>query len=72
MAWAGFFLGGASEHGMFGLEYFLFFGIPNGKTELIDGRSRWVFPFLDRAEAKLTTSTGWKRSAVGSRFPLRE
>jgi Uma2 family endonuclease len=51
---------------MYGLEYFLFFGIPNGKTELIDGRSRWVFPFLDRSSAEahyelwLETLCRWK------------
>lgn len=52
---------------MYGLEYFLFFGIPEGKTELIDGRSRWVFPFLDRAAAEahyqlwLETLCRWKQ-----------
>jgi Uma2 family endonuclease len=37
---------------MWGLEYALLFGVPNNKLELIDGRSRWAFPFLRREEAE--------------------
>ncbi len=33
---------------MLGLEYLLLFGVPGNKWELIDGRIRWAFPFLDR------------------------
>jgi hypothetical protein len=52
---------------MYGLEYFLYFGIPQGKVELIDGRSRWVFPFIDRGQAEahfqhwLETLCRWKQ-----------
>lgn len=36
----------------YGLEYALFFGVPGNKLELIDGTSRWAFPFLSRAEGE--------------------
>lgn len=61
---------------MYGLEYFLFFGIPDGKTELIDGRSRWVFPFFERAEAEahyelwLETLCRWKQ--IGGKPEVRK
>jgi hypothetical protein len=32
---------------MWGLEYLLLFGVPNNKWELLRGRVRWAFPFLD-------------------------
>src|SRR5215469_2343171 len=37
----------------YGLEYALFFGVPNNKVELIHGTSRWAFPFLSRDEAEV-------------------
>ncbi len=37
---------------MWGLEYALLFGIPNNKLELIYGRSRCAFPFLEREQAE--------------------
>jgi hypothetical protein len=37
---------------MWGLEYALLFGVPNNKLELIHGRSRCAFPFLDRQQAE--------------------
>ena len=37
---------------MYGLEYALFFGVPDGRVELVDGASRWAFPFLSREEAE--------------------
>jgi hypothetical protein len=52
----------------YGLEYALFFGVPENKIELIDGTSRWVFPFLSRAEAEthfqqwIETFRRWKQT----------
>src|SRR6266480_4382724 len=52
---------------MYGLEYMLFFGVPGNKLELIDGTSRWTFPFASRelAEAHFHTWLGtlcrWKQ-----------
>jgi Uma2 family endonuclease len=37
---------------MWGLEYLLLFGIPENKWELLDGRIRFAFPFLDREVAQ--------------------
>ena len=37
---------------MFGLEYPLLFGLPSGKLELSEGRSRCVFPFRTRDEGE--------------------
>jgi Uma2 family endonuclease len=37
---------------MLGLEYLLLFGVPENKWELLDGRIRWAFPFLDRKDAQ--------------------
>jgi hypothetical protein len=37
---------------MYGLEYALFFGVPNNKVELIDGYSHWSFPFDSRESAE--------------------
>src|SRR5262249_8346633 len=37
---------------MWELEYLLLFGVPGNKLELLDGRSRWAFPFLDRQQAE--------------------
>ncbi len=37
---------------MLGLEYLLLFGVPGNKWELIDGRIRWAFPFLERDVAE--------------------
>lgn len=51
----------------YGLEYALFFGVPSNKIELLDGTSRWAFPFLRRAEAEahfhdwLETLRRWKQ-----------
>src|SRR5947207_3132757 len=51
----------------YGLEYALFFGVPDGKLELIRGGSRWVFPFVSRAEGEahfvewLETLRRWKQ-----------
>jgi len=51
---------------MWDLEYLMLFGLPNNKMEMIDGKCRWVFPFLDRAnseahfEAWLKTLCRWK------------
>src|SRR5438552_3941239 len=52
---------------MYGLEYALFFGVPDNKLELLDGGSRWAFPFATReiAEAHyqcwLETFCRWKQ-----------
>ena len=52
---------------MWGLEYAYLFGLPNNKLELIDGRSRCVFPFRDRHEAEahfadwIDTLCRWKK-----------
>jgi Uma2 family endonuclease len=37
---------------MWELEYLLLFGVPNNKLELIEGRSRCAFPFLEREQAE--------------------
>lgn len=37
---------------MWGLEYELLFGLPKGKLEIIDGRTRLVFPFRTREEGE--------------------
>jgi Uma2 family endonuclease len=37
---------------MWELEYALLFGLPNGKLEIIDGRTRLVFPFRTREEGE--------------------
>jgi hypothetical protein len=37
---------------MGGLEYLLLFGVPHNKWEMLDGRVRWAFPFLDRDVAQ--------------------
>src|SRR5947209_8788296 len=48
------------------LEYALLFGVPGNKIELIDGRSRWAFPFVSREQAEshfahwLQTLARWK------------
>lgn len=50
-----------------GLEYAMFFGVPDNKVELLDGTSRWAFPFSGRAEAEthfqhwLETLRRWKQ-----------
>src|SRR5690349_20221321 len=55
----------------YGLEYALFFGVPGNKLELINGTSRWAFPFLSRAEGEahfqewLDTLRRWKRFTDG-------
>src|SRR6266851_3959262 len=60
----------------YGLEYALFFGVPNNKLELIDGTSRWAFPFLSRAEGEvhfqqwLKTFRRWKQVEVPT--PIRK
>ncbi len=60
----------------YGLEYALFFGVPNNKLELIHGASRWAFPFLSRAEAEmhfeqwLETCRRWKQ--VDRTTPIRK
>jgi hypothetical protein len=54
----------------YGLEYALFFGVPSNKIELMDGTSRWAFPFLSRDEAEahfqqwLETLRRWKQVDV--------
>lgn len=51
----------------FGLEYALFFGVPDNKIELLEGESRWIFPFLSRDEAEahfdewIETIRRWKQ-----------
>jgi len=51
----------------YGLEYALFFGVPDDKLELINDTSRWAFPFLSRDEAEahfqpwLEIFRRWKR-----------
>lgn len=58
----------------YGLEYALFFGVPDNKVELLDGTSRWGFPFLSRAEAEthfhdwLETLRRWKQADVPTRI----
>ena len=58
----------------YGLEYALFFGVPNNKLELIDGTSRWAFPFLSRVEGEvhfqqwLETLRCWSRWTSPRRF----
>lgn len=37
---------------MYGLEYALFFGVPENKCELIDGKSYWSFPSRNREESE--------------------
>jgi hypothetical protein len=37
---------------MWGLEYALLFGVPKNKPELIRGRTRCAFPFLERQQAE--------------------
>jgi Uma2 family endonuclease len=37
---------------MLGLEYLLLFGVPDNKWQVLGGRSRWAFPFLDREVAE--------------------
>jgi hypothetical protein len=37
---------------MYGLEYALFFGVPDNKGELINGYSPWTFPFDSRESAE--------------------
>jgi Uma2 family endonuclease len=54
------------DDAMWGLEYALYFGIPNNKLEIFDSRSRWAFPFMDRQQAEahfanwLETLCRWK------------
>lgn len=51
----------------YGLEYALFFGVPENKLERIHGTSRWAFPFRSRGEAEthfhewLDTFRRWKQ-----------
>lgn len=37
---------------MWGLEHLLLFGLPENKLEVFDGKTRCVFPFLDRVTAE--------------------
>jgi hypothetical protein len=46
---------------MWDLEYLLLFGIPGNKTEILDGRGRWTFPFLERAQGEAHFDT-WLRT----------
>jgi hypothetical protein len=61
---------------MYGLEYGLFFGVASNKLELIDGTSRWTFPFSNRAEAEahfqhwLEILRRWKQVATAT--PIRK
>lgn len=61
---------------IFGLEYALFFGVPSNKLELINGYSRWAFPFVSRDEAEahfgqwLETLGRWKQ--VDKPAPIRK
>ena len=61
---------------MYGLEYALFFGVPSNKLELIDGASRWAFPFSNRADGEahfqhwLETFRRWKQ--VQSPTPIHK
>jgi hypothetical protein len=52
---------------MWDLEYLLLFGIPNNKIELLDGRSRWAFPFTSRELASPACLPG---SSVSLRHPI--
>lgn len=38
---------------MYGLEYAMVFGVPDNKVELLEGGSRWAFPFKSREQAEL-------------------
>src|SRR5262245_2100417 len=55
---------------MYGLEYALFFGVPENKIELIDGRSYWSFPSQSREAAEsqfedwIQTICRWKQFDV--------
>jgi Uma2 family endonuclease len=37
---------------MYNLEHALYFGVPDNKIELLEGGSRWAFPFASRAEGE--------------------
>src|SRR5262245_25442384 len=55
---------------MWGLEYLMYFGVPSNKIELLEGHSRWAFPFITREHAELhfeewlQTLARWKGTSV--------
>jgi Uma2 family endonuclease len=59
---------------MLGLEYLMFFGVPENKPELLEGGSRWCYPFASREEAEehfrhwRETMARWKQVAAS---PIR-
>src|SRR5437762_1470819 len=61
---------------MYNLEQALFFGVPDNKIELIEGMSRWAFPFGSRADGQahfqawLETIRQWKQ--VKKPTPIRK
>ena len=56
---------------MLGLEYLLLFGVPGNKWELIDGRIRWAFPFLDRNRVPVAFRLGLNASLGVQLAPAR-
>lgn len=60
----------------YGLEYALFFGVPDNKIELWDGVARWAFPFSSRGEAEthfhewIETIGRWKQADAPT--PIRK
>ena len=60
---------------MWDLEYLFLFGVPDNKWEILSGRSRWAFPFLDRnvAEAHFALwSNAIQRWRGGAAASVRE
>jgi hypothetical protein len=61
---------------MYGLEHALFFGVPDNKIELLEGGSRWAFPFASRTDGEahfhawLETIRRWKQ--VNRPTPVRK
>jgi Uma2 family endonuclease len=57
---------------MFDLEYLLLFGVPNNRWEIIEGRSRWAFPFVSRDVAEshfalwAETLQRWRRATLAT------
>lgn len=61
---------------MFDLDYALYFGVPDNKIELLEGGSRWAFPFGNREDAEahfqtwLQTVRRWKQ--IKKATPIRK
>lgn len=61
---------------MYGLEHALYFGVPDNKIELLEGGSRWAFPFASRKESEahfhawIETIRPWKQ--VKKPTPIRK